>query len=121
MDLDRRPEGLPAALDDAALEAQRPAVRGLLVERLSGLWDTAAEELDGGKDRVRWAELQLRVVDRLMKLYRMDQPAPADPEDDDTAGIEQERLRLAVIRDLDDLADRQGQGARPVLQAFSSM
>jgi hypothetical protein len=103
MDLGLAPQMLPNALDDAMVDAQKPAVRALLVKRLEGLWEVADEELDGGKDRVRWAELQLRVVDRLIKLYRMDTVLPSEPAPDDS-GADQQRLRLAVSMQLDDVA-----------------
>jgi hypothetical protein len=103
MDLNLAPQMLPNALDDAAVDAQKAAVRALLVKRLEGLWEVADEELDGGKDRVRWAELQLRIVDRLAKLYRMDGVLPSEPAPDDS-GADQQRLRLAVSMQLDDVA-----------------
>lgn len=96
---------LPNALDDAMLAEQRPAVRALLIGRLEGMWSEAEGSLDAGKDRVRWAELQLRIVDRLAKLYRLDEVAATEAEETD-AGADQDRLRRSVMMQLDDLAAR---------------
>lgn len=104
----RTPESLVDALDDAALAEQRPAVRALLVKRMEDLWLVTCDELESGKDRVRWAELQIRIADRLAKWYRLDVPVPGEPEPDDP-GLERLRLRESVASTLDDLASRAGQ------------
>lgn len=98
------PQSLPAALDDETLALHRPMVRGQLVGYLRGLWQYSSEELESGKDHVRWAELQLRIIDRLMKLYRLEvQAAPEAPEA--TAGEEQDRIRKLVTLAMDDMAE----------------
>ena len=86
---------------------QRPAIRALLVKRLEGLWEVADEELDGGKDRVRWAELQLRIADRLARWYKLDESLPVEPGEED-AGADNERMRLSIAIQLDDLEAKAG-------------
>jgi hypothetical protein len=98
------PQRLSAALDDETLVAQRAMVRGQLVGYLSGLWQYSSEELESGKDHVRWAELQLRIIDRLMKLWRLDVVTAAAPEEVE-AGEEQERIRKLVTLAMDDMAE----------------
>ncbi len=105
--MEYRPESLPAALDDETLTAHRPAVRALLVRRMEALNAVAEDELESGKDRVRWAELQIRIADRIAKWYRLDVPAGGDEVEAD-AGEEQERIRLSVTLQMDQLAEREG-------------
>lgn len=105
LDHQQRPESLPAALDDETLALHRPMVRGQLVGYLRGLWQYSSEELESGKDHVRWAELQLRIIDRLMKLYRLEVASSPEPAEA-TAGEEQERVRMLVTLAMDDLAGR---------------
>jgi len=104
-------EPLIHALDDETLGQRRPAARGLLMKRLEDLYQVAGEEMDTGKDRVRWAELRLRTLDRLMKLWKLDGPEVPAGDDDDSAGIEQERLRQVVSLQLDELAQRADEDA----------
>lgn len=99
------PERLPAALDDQTLAAHRPMVRGQLVGYLRGLWQYSSEELELGKDHVRWAELQLRIIDRLMKLYKLDAPTAEEAAEEDP-GSEQQRIRDLVTSSIDLLASR---------------
>lgn len=107
MDFLEPAERFSAALDDETLTAHRPLVRGQLVGYLRGLWELSTEALTEGKDQIRWAELQLRIVDRFAKLYQLDVAAtPAPPEED--AGVEQGRVRALVVMQLDDLAKRDG-------------
>jgi hypothetical protein len=105
MSLENPAELIPAALDDETVTAHRPMVRGQLVGYLKGLWQYSSEELEAGKDHVRWAELQLRIIDRLMRLYKLDVPQPEVPAEED-AGSEQSRLRMLVGMQLDELAEK---------------
>jgi len=94
--------GLPRPLDDQTLSEQRPLVRGQLVGYLSGLWQYTSEELEAGKDKVRWAELQLRIVKQLAELYKLNAPDRVESQPED-AGEEQERIRAMVALQLDDV------------------
>jgi hypothetical protein len=96
--------GLPRPLDDQTLAQQRPLVRGQLVGYLSGLWQYTSEELEAGKDKVRWAELQLRIVKQLAELYKLNIPEKSESQPED-AGEEQARVRRLVEAQLDDLAE----------------
>ena len=96
--------GLPRPLDDKTLSEQRPLVRGQLVGYLSGLWQYTSEELEAGKDKVRWAELKLRIVKQLAELYKLNIPEKSESQPDD-AGEEQARVRRLVEAQLDDLAE----------------
>lgn len=98
-------EGLPAALDDQNLALQRPMARGQLLRRLEGLWQYSSEELESGKDHVRWAELQLRIVKEIAALYKLGAPGVEAAEEVD-AGVDRENVRRMVSMTLDDLAER---------------
>lgn len=105
MDFDLAPAvRLSAALDDSALAEQRPAARALLVTRLEALNRLCDEEMEGGKDLVRWGELKLRIVDRLMKLYKVDGADVAEAEESDS-GEDLVRQRALVSAQMDDLAE----------------
>jgi hypothetical protein len=95
--------GLPRPLDDKTLTEQRPLVRGQLVGYLSGLWQYSSKELEMGKDKIRWAELQLRIIKQLAELYKLGIPERSESQPDDP-GEEQERVRRLVEAQLDDLA-----------------
>jgi hypothetical protein len=101
-------ESLPEALDDAMVTAMRPMVRAQLLKRMNDLFKLSDGELESGKDRVRWAELQLRIADRIAKWCRLEVPAGPEEPADDVAGVEQERVRMLVTMQLDELAERDG-------------
>lgn len=97
---------LPAALDDATLDRDRPGYRSLLVGRLEALNEMIDGELEAGKDRVRWAELKLRTTKELAALLKLGQTSPPEEGESD-AGAEQERVRSLVALQLDGLAGRE--------------
>lgn len=99
------PQRLPEALDDQTLAEQRPMVRGQLVSFLEGLWQYSSEELESGKDHVRWAELQLRIVKQLAELYKLNAPT-AEAAKEVEPGEEREAARRMVSMQLDDLEQR---------------
>lgn len=72
-------EHVPKGIGDEQLASSAPLVRALVVERLELLWRMAAPFIDGSGGRVdpRYMELGVRVLDRLMRLYRLDSPAPS--------------------------------------------
>jgi len=67
---------------DEQIHESAPYVRALLVERLEQIWTTCEPHITGetGKPDPRWAEAGIRVLDRLAKLYRLDQPVPGSLE-----------------------------------------
>lgn len=107
MDLEFRPETLPAVLDDATLDRDRGAFRALLLGELRALDEMIDGELESGKDRVRWAELKLRAVREMAALLKLSGSTPAEEVEVD-AGVEQARVRSLVAMQLDELAGREG-------------
>jgi hypothetical protein len=101
------------AIDDDQIEESRAAMRGLLVDRLEAVWATVAphvgreavEEAQALEARMdpRWAELGLRVIDRYVKIFRLEESRARAEVD---AGGDQGALRAKV---LGELAEREGQ------------
>jgi hypothetical protein len=71
-------------IGDEQIHDSAPMVRALLVERLEQIWSTCAPHVTGevGKPDPRFVEAGIRVLDRLAKLYRLDQPVPGTLEPD---------------------------------------
>ena len=67
-------EHVPRGIGDEQLSTNAPLVRALVVERLEMLWRTCQPYLDGsgGRPDPRFVESGIRVLDRLMRLYRLD-------------------------------------------------
>lgn len=106
---DRLPE-LPGVTDEH-IRASGPAVRKLLLDRLEMIWQTVQPHVDGtrasqegeyGGPDVRFVEAGIRCLDRLAKLYRLDQPVPVDP----LAGDASQDQREIAMRGLDELEQR---------------
>lgn len=73
----------PTGIGDEQLADAAPLVRSLVVQRLESIWRTCQPHIDGsaGKPDPRFVEAGIRVLDRLMRLYRLDHPATnSDPE-----------------------------------------
>jgi hypothetical protein len=87
---------------DEEIHDSAPMVRALLVERLEQIWSVCEPHVTGtmGKPDPRFVEAGIRVLDRLARLYRLDQPVPASNE---VTGdlISQRDLVLAGLRDLE--------------------
>ena len=96
------PQRLPAAISDEDIADQRAMVRGQLVGFLTGLWQYSSEELESGKDHVRWAELQLRIVKQLAELWKLNEKTTAAAPEED-GGAELARIRASVAMQLDEL------------------
>jgi hypothetical protein len=97
----------PRELDEAGIAAQQAAARGLLVARLERLYGYCEDNLggveDGGADP-RFAELAVRIIDRLAKLYRLDR-APSSPDSDELDVVTSTALaRSSVVQQLSDLS-----------------
>ena len=60
------------------LHESSPLVRALVVERLEKMWAACEPQILGvaGKPDPRFMETGVRIVDRLIRLYRLDAPVP---------------------------------------------
>lgn len=112
MSLNFDPAPLPQlpGITDEHLRASAPYVRKLLLDRLEMIWSTVEPHVNGSRQEegwspdVRFVEAGIRCLDRLAKLYRLDQPVPADPGAQDASTDQRELAR----RGLDELEARQG-------------
>lgn len=69
---------MPRGIGDEQLSTNAPLVRALVVERLEMLWRTCQPFMDGSagiRPDPRFVESGIRVLDRLMRLYRLDSPS----------------------------------------------
>lgn len=115
MDFEPLPIGtmpaLPAALSDEDLQKQGPGVRGQLLRRLETIWEYCEDEIEASKleqrSDPRFAELGLRTIDRIAKLYRLDKvPAAVAEEPEEVSVLEVARSREMVLRSLAELESR---------------
>jgi hypothetical protein len=100
----------PMTLDEARIAAEQPGVRAQLVMRLERLYAFAEDNMDDdGHADPRWAELAVRITDRLAKLYRLDVTVPVPEDPSDLSAVEAARRvsRSAVSSQLDALAARE--------------
>lgn len=69
---------------DEEVAESAPLVRALLVQRLEQMWSAVEPQILGttGKPDPRHIEAGIRIVDRLARLYRLDDPVPGQSEDD---------------------------------------
>lgn len=97
MDMLRVPS-LPE-LDDARIADAAPAVRADLVQRLETMWRSIRPYMEPSEDRKpdpRFVEAGIRIVDRMARLYRLDQPGTAAPEvltDQDLVAVVEQGLQ----------------------------
>lgn len=63
---------------DEEISDSAPLVRALMVERLEMIWSVCEPQITGAlsKPDPRFIEAGIRVLDRLARLYRLDQPVP---------------------------------------------
>lgn len=73
-------EHAPAGIGDEQINDRAPLVRALVVQRLEMIWRTCEPHINGGSGRPdpRFVEAGIRVLDRLMRLYRLDTPVAAE-------------------------------------------
>lgn len=111
MELNSDLPSLPGIRDEE-ISASAPAVRALLVHRLEQIWNTISPHVDGTRQEdgwqpdVRFVEAGIRCLDRLAKLYRLDQPVAAAPGHAD-ASVDQREL---VSRALEEVEARMAEG-----------
>lgn len=104
---------LPSELTDEDLQNQAPGVRGQLLRRLETIWAYCEDEIEASKleqrSDPRFADLGLRAIDRIAKLYRLDKvPAPVTDEHEEVSAVEVARTRDMVLRSLEELESRAG-------------
>ena len=71
-------EHVARGIGDEALASNAPLVRALVVERLEMLWRTCQPYVDGSagvRPDPRFVDSGIRILDRLMRLYRLDSPS----------------------------------------------
>lgn len=87
---------------DEEIHDSAPLVRALLVQRLEQIWRSCDPHISGeaGRPDPRFIEAGIRVLDRLARLYRLDQPVPGS---DQSAGdlVEPAELVQAGLRELE--------------------
>lgn len=82
-----QPVPITQGLSDEDLSRQAGLVRALLVQRLEQIWRTVEPHVNGNleaeglKPDPRFIEAGIRVLDRLSKVYRLDDPVRANEED----------------------------------------
>jgi hypothetical protein len=100
-----------AISDDQVLE-QQPAIRAQLVDHLLRLLELSQTQLEltgeEGHTDPRWAELQVRVLDRVARLFRLWERPVQQPEepDDGRRGLSTDEARSLVLAQLRELRDR---------------
>ena len=68
-------------LDDEGVARQAAMARATVLQRLELVWALAQEQLQvAERPDARWAELAVRVLDRQMRLFRLDLPVQAAVE-----------------------------------------
>jgi hypothetical protein len=108
-------DGLPGDLDlggkgirDEDIADSAPLVRALAIQRLEQIWRACEPQILGvsGKPDPRFIEAGIRVVDRLAKLYRLEQPVAGTLEQD------QDQVKVAdlVSSGLRELEQRMADG-----------
>jgi hypothetical protein len=98
------------SLDDEQLAESAPRVRYLMLERLEIIWKQVEDHLDPEKGTdPRWAEIGVRTLDRLARLYRLDKPrAAVEEEDDIAAGLDRGKLVLEQLKKYADDLQKEG-------------
>jgi len=102
---------LPATLSEEEIEKQAPGVRGQLLRRLETIWEYCEDEIEASKleqrSDPRFAELGLRTLDRIARLYRLEKvPAVVAEEPEEVSVLETVRNREMVLRNLAELESR---------------
>lgn len=93
-------------LGEDQLATNAPYVRALLVQRLEQTWSVCEPHVTGQvKSDPRFVEAGIRVLDRLAKLFRLDQPVSGGQ---DEADQNPEILRQAARAQIRELEARQG-------------
>ena len=88
---------------DEDIHDAAPLVRALLVERLEQIWSICQPHVTGGvgKPDPRFIEAGIRVLDRLARLYRLEQPVPGSDQPQGDL-VDKPELVLAGLRELEE-------------------
>lgn len=91
-------------ISEEELADSAPLCRALVLQRLEMIWRSCEPHINGdaGKPDPRYVEAGIRVLDRLMRLYRLDAPqqAAVEPVTALDAAAEVERGLLALEQKL---------------------
>lgn len=90
-------------IGEEQVAASAPMVRALVVQRLEMIWRSCEGfiNLDEGKPDPRFVEAGIRVLDRLARLYRLDNPERADNEPDAVSLVDVRELAAAQVAELE--------------------
>lgn len=99
-------------IGDQELQDSQPAVRALVVHRLEQIWSVIEPHVDGSRAEegwqpdVRFVEAGIRCLDRLARLYRLQDPGRSDD------GVSEATLdaREVALRALAEVEARMGGG-----------
>ena len=101
------PVGHPEVTDEMLAESAGRA-RWLILHRYEQIWKTCEPHVNGSRleeqgspPDPRWAEIGVRVLDRMARLQRLDKPVAASGDDEDL--ISEEDTRRAVLASLEAL------------------
>jgi|SRR5262245_14574267 len=102
--------GPPLRITDTDVSDAQPAVRAEVVQRLERIWKACepyilSEDL---KPDPRYMETGVRVCDRLIRLYRLDQPVAGGDESDPEQRVD---ARVLVVAQLAELEARMNEAA----------
>lgn len=111
MDLLRNYGDIAKAITETDVVAQRDGIRGQVAGEYQRLYAFCLENMgdDGeGKPDVRYAELGVRVLDRVVKLFRLDSAPVKLPDDagDEVTSVTTARTMQIVQGQIADLAAR---------------
>ena len=92
-----------AGIGEEQLHESAPLVRALVVQRLEMMWRACEPHIDAsaGKPDPRFIEAGIRVVDRLTKLYRLDDPARIEQDQEPGTRISERELVKAQVAELE--------------------
>lgn len=91
----REIQGAELGIGEDEVTKSSPMVRALLVQRLEQIWSVVQPHVTGDvKADPRFIEAGIRVLDRLAKLYRLDQPLTQVPE----TGVDERQVALDAVK-----------------------
>lgn len=113
--MDSAPLPRMPGIRDEEISDSAPTVRALIVHRLEQIWSTIEPHVNGSRAEegwspdVRFVEAGIRCLDRLAKVYRLDQPVAANPLAGDVAS-DTRALVAAQLAEIEERMRDAGQG-----------